>query len=63
MTDCCTCSGEKVQVEKMRNEDWTWADEDEKQLDEDSESIQSTFYTTDNCSMSKVRSISNHKVS
>ena len=34
-----------------------------KQLDRYSESIQSTFYTTDDCSMSKVRSISNHKVS
>lgn len=63
MTDCRARSGEKLQVEKMRSENWTWADEDEKQLDEDSEYIQSTFYTTDNCSMSKVRSISNHKVS
>ena len=63
MTDCRACSGEKVQVEKKRNKDCTWADKDEKQLGEDSESIQSTFYTTDNCSMSKVWSISNHKVS
>ena len=50
--------GKRVQIEKVRNEDWTWADKDEKQLGEDSESIQSTFYTTDNCSMSKVQSIS-----
>ena len=54
---------EKVQVKKMRNKDWTWADKNEKQLDDDSKSIQSTFYTTDICLMSKVRSISNHKVS
>ena len=52
-----------MQVEKdnrVRNRIWQSTLE---QLDGYFESIQGTFYTTDDCSMNKVRSTSNHKVS
>ena len=58
MTDCCVCSGERSQVEKIKvriglgRQSWIIY----------SESIHSTLYTTDICSMSKVRIVSNHKV-